>query len=172
MFMPMIDNRHTRHNRQSGVALVTALMIMLILTILGVTVMNMTSLEEKMAFNTQDRYRARYLTESLILQAAVPANLPNPAQPGADFTPLALNQILDSDQIEAAGLQAGNARITYVQDTPFANLPKSNAVAQYLSSGSGDSDPVVFQIYATATTRAGTNAQMKAGYYFVRHGQN
>ena len=57
---------HT-HQHQRGIALVASLMIMLILTILGITVMNMTTLEEKMAFNTQDRYMARYIAESAIL---------------------------------------------------------------------------------------------------------
>jgi Tfp pilus assembly protein PilX len=155
----------SRH-RQSGIALVTSLIIMMILTILGVTVMNMTSLEEKMAFNTQDRYMARYLAESAVVLMADPDLLPPPNEPGTSSFPFTL----PTDSIPK--LQSASGQITYVQETPYSNMPKSNTRSQYLSSGSGDDNAVVYQIFATVDTKAGTTSRMRAGYYYVRHNQN
>src|SRR6266705_766926 len=45
-------------DRQLGVALVIALVFLLLLTILGITAMSTTSLEEKMAGNVKDRNSA------------------------------------------------------------------------------------------------------------------
>lgn len=154
------------HRRQAGIALVTSLVIMLILTILGVTVMNMTSLEEKMAFNTQDRYLARYLAESSVLLKAVAAELPPPDEAGVSNRTFALTAA-DVPKLQAAAVQ-----ITYMQDTAYTNLPKTNTRSQYISSGMGDDNPIVYQIFVTANTTAGTAARLRAGYYYVRHNQN
>ena len=51
-------------SRQGGAALIMSLMILLILTILGVTAMGTSSLEEKMAGNTQEMTRAFEVAES------------------------------------------------------------------------------------------------------------
>lgn len=52
--------------REQGIALVVALVFMLILTILGVTVMNTASLEGRMSGNTQEMNRAFQAAESAI----------------------------------------------------------------------------------------------------------
>src|SRR5688572_20993373 len=117
--------------RQTGIALVTSLVIMLVLTILGVTVMNMTSLEEKMAFNSQDRYLARYLAESSVVFMATDELLPSPDEAGVSSRERNLTSA------EVPKLDSAKATITYVQSTPSANLPKSNTKAKYLSSGGG-----------------------------------
>jgi hypothetical protein len=163
---------HRHYNHQSGAALVASLVIMLILTLLGVTVMNMTSLEEKMAFNTQDRYKARYLAESAILFVANNDNLPLATEPGNSVTPGAQDYMTDPielDETQIPGLEEAEARIAYVQDTPYANMPKANAKSRYFSSGSGDDNAVVFQIHVNATTPAGTNAESRSGFFYVRH---
>lgn len=54
---------YSRHN-QSGAALVVALIILLVLTILGISAMNTTSLEEKMAANAQELTRAFHAADS------------------------------------------------------------------------------------------------------------
>lgn len=51
-------------SRQKGAVLVMALVILVVLTILGVTVMNTTSLGEKMAGNLQEATRAFQASES------------------------------------------------------------------------------------------------------------
>lgn len=51
-------------NNQKGAVLIMALVILVVMTILGVTVMNTSSLEEKMAGNTQEHTRAFQVAES------------------------------------------------------------------------------------------------------------
>ncbi len=52
------------HSRQRGTVLVMAMVILLILTIIGVTAMNTSSLEAKMATNIQETNRAFEAAES------------------------------------------------------------------------------------------------------------
>lgn len=53
-----------RQKRQSGTVLVVAMVILLVLTLLGVTALNTTTLEEKMAANHQETKRAFQAAES------------------------------------------------------------------------------------------------------------
>lgn len=55
--------------RQSGVALIMALVFLLLLTILGIAALNTTSLEEKMANNVKDRNLAFQSAESALAVA-------------------------------------------------------------------------------------------------------
>ena len=55
--------------RQSGAVLIVAMVILVILTLLGVTAMNTSSLEEKMASNTQEQVRTFQAAETGISQA-------------------------------------------------------------------------------------------------------
>ncbi len=67
----MIAQRHvlqTRY-RQQGVALIMAMVFLMILTIIGVTVMSTTSLQEKMAGNVQDKHSAFQAAESALRAA-------------------------------------------------------------------------------------------------------
>jgi type IV pilus assembly protein PilX len=52
--------------RQQGVALIMAMVFLMILTIIGVTVMSTTSLQEKMAGNVQDKHSAFQAAESAL----------------------------------------------------------------------------------------------------------
>ncbi len=54
-------------SRQQGVALIMALVFLLLLTILGITALSTTSLEEKMAGNMKDRNLAFQAAESALL---------------------------------------------------------------------------------------------------------
>ena len=67
----MIADRYVpqpRH-RQHGVALIMAMVFLMILTIIGVTVMSTTSLQEKMAGNVQDKHSAFQAAESALRAA-------------------------------------------------------------------------------------------------------
>lgn len=55
--------------RQSGAVLIVAMILLVVLTLLGVTAMNTTSLEEKMASNTQEQVRAFQAAETGLSQA-------------------------------------------------------------------------------------------------------
>lgn len=56
-------------NRQQGVALIMALAFLVILTIIGVTALSTTSLQEKMAGNVQDKNTAFQAAESALREA-------------------------------------------------------------------------------------------------------
>ena len=55
--------------RQQGAVLIVAMILLVVLTLLGVTAMNTTSLEEKMASNTQEQVRAFQAAETGLSQA-------------------------------------------------------------------------------------------------------
>lgn len=55
--------------RQSGAVLIVAMILLVVLTLLGVTAMNTSSLEEKMASNTQEQVHAFQAAETGISQA-------------------------------------------------------------------------------------------------------
>ncbi len=55
--------------RQSGTVLIVAMILLVVLTLLGVTAMNTTSLEEKMASNAQEQVHAFQAAETGLSQA-------------------------------------------------------------------------------------------------------
>jgi type II secretory pathway component PulK len=162
--MPKV-RRHHQYRLQSGVALIAALVIMLILTIIGATSISMTSLEERMAFNSQDYQQARYMAESAILLYANQDNMPNPAQPGISATSFSIPTGTGSP---LPNLQAGNVAFTYIGEAQVANLPSPSTVI---------SVPLLepqstFRVTANVTTGAGTNGQRVYGYYFYKPSSN
>lgn len=80
--MPRRKRDLTLGQHQQGVALVMAMVFLMILTIIGVTVMSSTALQEKMAGNVQDKNLAFQAAESALrvgeqyLQATAPGALP------------------------------------------------------------------------------------------------
>ncbi len=62
-------SRHTQHHHQAGVVLVIGLIILLVLTLIGVSGMQNTSLEEKMAGNLRDRNLAFQAAEAAMRDA-------------------------------------------------------------------------------------------------------
>ena len=61
--------KHGIRNRQSGAVLIVAMIILVILTLLGVTAMNTTSLQERIASNTQEQVHAFQAAETGLNQA-------------------------------------------------------------------------------------------------------
>jgi type IV pilus assembly protein PilX len=64
-----MKNTITPRNRQTGVVLVISLIMLLLLTLIGLTGTQVTSLEEKMAGNTQDQNVAFQAAESTLKEA-------------------------------------------------------------------------------------------------------
>lgn len=86
---------------QRGATLITAMVLLLILTLLGVTALNTTTLEERMAANTQEQMRAFQAAES-----GLSAAFASPTSFVADAT--------TDEQTEAMGGGAtGNAGANY-----------------------------------------------------------
>lgn len=67
--MPPRPNQISAPNHQRGIALVLALVFLLLLTLIGITALNTTSLEEKMAGNVKDRNLAFQAAESALVLA-------------------------------------------------------------------------------------------------------
>lgn len=59
-------NPITRVHRQQGAILVTSLLLLLVLTVLGVTMMKMTNMQERMAGNTRDLNLALQASEAAL----------------------------------------------------------------------------------------------------------
>lgn len=57
-------HRHTPPRTQTGTVLVVAMILLLVLTMLGVTALNTTSMEERMASNSQEQARAFQAAET------------------------------------------------------------------------------------------------------------
>ncbi len=68
MYRPSRQYLYTT-NRQRGAVLAVVLMFLLLLTILGITALNTTTLEERMAGNLNDRQHALQATESALTTA-------------------------------------------------------------------------------------------------------
>jgi type IV pilus assembly protein PilX len=84
-------NKHSRSScqgkRQQGVALIMAMVFLMILTIIGVTVMSTTSLQEKMAGNVQDKNVAFQAAETALTVAENAINASPPATGAFGTTP-------------------------------------------------------------------------------------
>lgn len=64
--------------RQRGAVLVVSLVLLVVLTLLGVSVMNVTQLEERMAGNAQEMNQAFHTAETGLSQAYGDSNVWNP----------------------------------------------------------------------------------------------
>lgn len=172
-----MNTRHFGPDTERGAALIAALVILLILLVLGVTTMNMTTLEERMAFNSQERYAARYQAESLALAVADPDNLPNPAQPGESRNAWAFadggSVVLPSGaSLSLPGVAQADVAVTYVQSTSAVNLPMPNPIATLPSAGGQSGQRPVFEIAAEAETATGTRAVFEFGAYYFSNSNN
>lgn len=136
---------------QQGVALIMAMVFLMILTIIGVTVMSTTSLQEKMAGNVQDKHSAFQAAESALRDAeatvdtwlAVPTGFP--ANTGGYYLPQPANQppwweTVDwtpggTGALDIAGTIAGvSKQPTYIIED-LGQLPGSGGGTSSLVSG-------------------------------------
>lgn len=72
---------HRARPRQQGVALVVALILLVVMTLLGLGAMRSVTLEEKMASNTFDRSLSFQATEAALREAEALLAGPTPPQP-------------------------------------------------------------------------------------------
>ena len=114
-------------SKEHGAALFTALMILLIMTLLGITAITTSSLQEKMAGNMRDQYMAQQAGDSILRdgeswifkQASkpTPACSPPSAPPLWDSTCLP-DVTAQSDSWWTANGFASNVSNTYVSQNP------------------------------------------------------
>jgi type IV pilus assembly protein PilX len=142
----------TKTSGQRGAVLVMALVILLIMTILGVTVMNTASLEARMAGNTQETNRAFHAAES---------GLEHSYQDGAGYTSLLYPGATNGPTGES--ITYGSARAVIVStyasrgEKPRRSMDRTNI---YSSSDFGTAN---FELASTGTTSLLAQSVVKQG---------
>ena len=142
-------NIHYINHHQNGAALITALVMLVILTMLGLSSMSTNTMEERMSANSQEINRAFQTAESGLDQAYV------------NVDGFSLNKTVANPNTYSSNVGAYNAKLTYAigfrQQTP----PKR---------GSGwDSNYSLyhFDMTSTGTTDSGATTTIHAGSYQV-----
>lgn len=111
----MMHNTHTTQ-RQNGVALVVALVLLVVVTLVGLAAIRGTSLQEKMAGNTMDRAQAFQVTEAALDFAARTVLLP-PA------TPVSANYNVQGVTDCATAACADNPAVAIPNAAQWVNVP-------------------------------------------------
>ena len=161
-----MKNRVPPLNRQTGVVLVVSLVMLLLLTLIGLTGTQVTSLEERMASNSRDQNMAFQAAESTLLAAeqfvlAAPntavfyngasglLNFP-PTFPTVDTQPepdfFAANTWVDATSTSAAGYGAN-----FVNNSGIAIVDPRYIIKRIDNNpGSGAGPETIFRITARA----------------------
>ncbi len=105
--------------RQRGAVLVVSLVMLVVLTLLGVSVMNITQLEERMASNSQEMAQAFQSAETGLSQGFNDANAWNPAT------------TLDVPSINVSNANRTNTTSYAVEFLASTNPPSGYDVSQY-----------------------------------------
>lgn len=167
--MTPMNNLPSSPARQAGAAMVIALVMLLVLTLLATASARMTLLEERMTGNTQDRNVAFQVAEAalrqgedLVQQPVLPEfnnadGLYQPAAPAADPVWTTVDWTnTDSDVIAYEGLDdapgpLGNAGATLIVE----EMPSVPTVGSSLLAGLPVDEPALFRVTARATGVAG-----------------
>jgi len=143
-------------SRQQGTALVMALVILLVMTIFGLSIMNTTSLESKMATNAQESNRAFHMAESALERDySDGSNLANLPLPGMSTSRDITDYLPAIVTVETTYATMGN--------TP----PRAMDPDQIYSAT--DFGTANFEQFATATTNTSANTELKQGVTQIRH---
>lgn len=150
-------NNLLQTNRQQGVALVVALVLLVIVTLVGLAAIRGTSLQEKMAGNTFDRAQTFQIAEGAI-DLAARTILP----PAATPSPVSYNSPGVTDC--SAGACADNPATDTATTYPWVQIQSSSAVAgtsdtSQLVSMYGNSSSYLIQYMGQCTTTGGGSFQ-------------
>lgn len=144
------------HQNQSGAALITALIFLVILTMLALTSMNTNTLEERMAANSQEVNRAFQAAES------------------------GLEMVLsDDDAFNTTNMQALDGTINDTYDIPDVSLGNYGGSVKYNAIYRGQTNPprgsgwdttmsfYHFDFSSAGSTSSGATTTLHAGAYQV-----
>ena len=139
--------------KERGAALIITLLILLVMTLLGITAITTSSLQEKMAGNMRDQYMAQQAGDSILREAeSWIRNLPTRptkscAPPAAErvWDPSCLDVTAQNDAWWAANGYAPNVSNTYVNQNPRY----VNEELQRIPDQLGKSPPVYWYYYRT-----------------------
>lgn len=144
------------YSSQRGVALVIGLVFLVILTLLGISALNTTALQEKMAFNTKDRNLAFQASESALrvaerwigTQFGAPAGFPDTANglylPPTTGTPL-------SDSVAWTGASNLVVYPNTPSQTVSGSLSKISTQPKYIIEYLGEIQPTGGSLTITNT---------------------
>ena len=135
-------------NHQSGAALFVSLIMLLVLTVIGVTAMRSAVLEEKMAANTMNYNATFHAAESAIENALDDTN--------------SLVQAILTEDVVTVNLDIGDSSITSNADVTFMG----SGIAYGFSLGQNSSAFSSYRFDATGTasrTNNGANVSMSQG---------
>jgi Tfp pilus assembly protein PilX len=130
-------------NGQRGAVLAVSLVMLVVLTLLGVSVMNITQLEERMASNNQEVAQAFQIAETGLSQGYADDDAWNPATSAAQPS-ITITNANRTDQTSYA--------VEYIATT---SPPTGYDVTQF--------QRVHFDFRSTATTQSGFSAQLHGG---------
>ncbi len=140
--------------KQSGVALVTALMFLVILTMLALSSMTNTTLEEKMAANSVEINRIFQAAESGVVIASAE---------GADYK---TTHSEENPHVVEVAQRLGNAavkyEVTYLQKTKPPRTTEREAMFDV------NANAYHYNIRATATGVSGARIELESGIYNIR----
>lgn len=155
MFQPSGSSKMTR--KQKGVALFVSLVLLLVLTIVGVSAVQTTSLEERMARNTHDNVLAFQAAESALREAEqwVAANVVSTASfvAGGDngrYSAAVFDQ--EENWSNAATWAGGNSRVATAAVQGVAEQPRY--IIEWVATVQRDDNPgMLTSSYATLFDR-------------------
>ncbi|MFT5173345.1 MAG: type II secretory pathway pseudopilin PulG [Gammaproteobacteria bacterium] len=134
---------------QQGAVLIVSLILLVVLTLLGVSVMNMTQLEERMASNSQEVIQAFQSAETGLSQAYDNPGVWNPLAPLAEVP--AANIPSNVGRTDQAGYE-----VNFVTST---GPPPGYDVSQYQTAH--------FDFRSTGTANSGFTTQLNGGGFRV-----
>lgn len=125
---------------QKGVALIVALVLLVVMTLLGLSAMRTVTLEEKMSGHTFDRSISFQATEAALREAEawVQANQPTPAA-GSGCNGNGVCGLLTSDPID----RWNNAAFTDWRDAAAVTSQSISVTPQFLIEYLGDTFPCI-----------------------------
>ena len=155
--------------RQSGVALVVSLILLLVMTLIGLAASRSTMLQERMSANTYDRSLAFQRTEAALraAEAAITANWQIATLSGLDCTPTSGNLC---DVVPANAFTGTNANWVNVGSAYDVNDSLTTGVPQYqiqwLGTGQADNSYGTGE-NANSTNYGSNSAPDSVAYYRV-----
>lgn len=140
-------------NKQKGAALITALVFLLILTMLALTSMNTNIMDEQMAANTQEKNRAFQTAETALAIALLNADTFNST---SDYT-------ADVDDIGTYNADATYTSV-FLEEKDAASVFATGAAITGASSGQKYS---YFNLSISAETASGAKSTINAGAWHL-----
>lgn len=142
-------HRPATRSRQSGAVLVIAMIMLLVLTLLGVTAMNTTSMQERMAANSQELTRAFQAAETGLWSAVL--NIQNLYLVNTNNTTTGYSDPLSSGNGKSAGAYYATAYLYCGKPHRGPNASSGNVSSNYYFDSRSDG-------YSRVTTDSGGTA--------------